>query len=81
VRIFSRGHARGIFISASGYTEPAVVVCREALQRSVIVLCTLEEIVRLLEGDVQLQGFFKEKVRAAIVEKEPLYEPLAVQSA
>ena len=33
VRVFNRGSCRGIFISASGYTEPAIHVIRQALQR------------------------------------------------
>ena len=45
VGVYHRGHSRGIFISASGYTQPAINTCREALQRSVFVLCKLEEII------------------------------------
>jgi hypothetical protein len=36
VNIFNRGHVGGILISASGYTEPAIAVCREALSQKVI---------------------------------------------
>ncbi len=76
VRVFNRGQARGIFISASGYTEPAVKTCKESLHRMVVVLCNLQEIVTLLEKEEDLNAFLKEKIRAAIVHKNPFYEPL-----
>lgn len=76
VRVFNRGHSRGIFISNSGYTSPAETTCRESLQRSVVVLCTLEEFVFLLEKELDLKRFLKEKINAAITHKNPFYEPL-----
>jgi restriction system protein len=76
VRVFNRGQARGIFISTSGYTEPAVTTCRDSLNRVVIVLCELQEIVTLLEIEEDLRSFLKEKIRAAIIHKNPLYRPL-----
>ena len=77
VRVFSRVQARGILISASGFTQPAIMTCKEALQKSVSILCKLEEIVFLLEQEKDLKTFFKAKIAAAIIEKNPLYEPLA----
>lgn len=74
VRLFGRGDVRGIFISSSGYTDPAVATCREALQSKVVVLCTLEEIVQLLDSDTSLKELLKEKAQAAIVEKKPLHQ-------
>lgn len=50
VRIFCRPEARAIFISASGYKKTAISQCIEALSNKIIVLCTLEEIVHLLEN-------------------------------
>lgn len=79
VRVFYRGHARGIFISTSGYTPAAINTCREALQKSVVVLCHLEEIVLLLEKELTLKAFLKEKIQAAIIHKNPLHEPLRHQ--
>lgn len=72
VRVFSRGHARGIFISVSGYTAPAVQICKESLQRAVVVLCKLEEMVRLLEREGNLKDLLKAKINAAIIDKNPL---------
>lgn len=77
VRVYHRGFSRGIFISASGYTEPAITVCREALQKSVFVLCKLEEFIRLLEREESISEFLRLKINAAIIHKNPLFEPLA----
>lgn len=76
VRVYHRGHARGIFISNSGYTPAAVSTCREGLQKSVFVLCQLEEVVMLLEKSEDLKAFLKAKINAAIIHKNPLHEPL-----
>ena len=76
VRVFSRGQARGIFISASGYTEAAIQSCREALQRAPFVLCELEEIVRALEAEMPLPDLLKRKIQSAIVDKLPFTKVL-----
>jgi restriction system protein len=72
-RIFFRGQARGILISASGYGEPALAISREALQKTVIVLAGLDEIVLLLEREVDLRPWLKEKISAAIGLKNPFH--------
>jgi restriction system protein len=77
VRVFSRHEARGLLISASGYTEAALQQCREALAQKVIVLSRLEEIVRLLEREGDLSAWLKAKTDAAIADKTPLFEPAA----
>ena len=74
VRIYSRGQARGIIISESGYTGPAITTCKEALRDTVIVLCKLEEIVRLLEHEKDLRAFFKVKIDATIIDKNPMVD-------
>ena len=73
VRVFSRGgQARGLFISYTDYTDPAIAQCRDALsQGAVVILATLQEIVYLLEKEGNLKGWIKAKVHAAIVEKRP----------
>jgi hypothetical protein len=76
VRLFSRSDIRGIFISASGYTEAALGNCRDALQQRVVVLCTLEEIVRLLERGGDLQQWLRTKINAALVDRNPWLEVL-----
>lgn len=77
VNIFNRGHAGGIFISASGYTDPAVVVCKEALSQKMVILCELEEIVFLLENDDDLENMLKEKINVAVNDKNPLHKIVA----
>jgi len=80
VREFSRGgQARGIFISYSPYSEPAIAQCRDAIaQGAVIVLCKLEEIVRVLDSDADLPSVLKAKVQSVIADKQPF---VAVASA
>ncbi len=71
VRVFSRNCARGLLISYSGFTDPAIVICRESLSRMVVALCGLQEIVQLLERQDDLTEFLKKKVRAAVIDKNP----------
>lgn len=75
-RVFLRHAANGIFISASGFTEPAVGQSKLALTRMVSVLCELEEIVLLLERESDVRVYFREKVQAAVVERRPLHRPV-----
>lgn len=75
VRLMSRAEVRGIFISASDYTEPAIHTVREFLQHKVLVLATLQEIVRLLEQQDDLTEFFSKKVQAAQIHKNPYFRP------
>lgn len=76
VRVFSRGgQARGIFISHTEFTEPAITQCRDALaQGAVVVLATLHEIVALLESGSEMKPWLKQKVNAAIIDKQPLFK-------
>ena len=71
VRVFNRGESRGIFISYSEYTAPAIAICEESLSKAVIVLCTLQEFVFLLERERNLEEFLREKIRKAIINKQP----------
>ncbi len=75
VNIYHRGQARGIFISASGYSDPAITMCKEALQKAVVVLCDLEELVQVLERKVELKVFLRAKVNAAMTDKNPYHKP------
>jgi len=71
VRVANRGDCRGIFISESGYTAPAIETCKDALKDMVFVLCTLEEIVMLLERDGSFESLLKTKVQSATLDKNP----------
>jgi restriction endonuclease Mrr len=73
VRVFSRNCARGLLISYSDFTDPAVTICKESLARMVVALCGLQEIVQLLEREEDLAEFLRKKVRAAVIDKNPHY--------
>lgn len=74
VRVYNRAEGRAIIISASNFTGPAISTCKDALQQKVVVLCTLEEIVMLLEKESDLCELIKNKVRAAIIDRKPYVE-------
>lgn len=68
-RLFLRpGEPRGIFISANGFSPPAVNAQREAASQKVLLLCDLFEIVQVLEREESLGRFFKDKADRAITE-------------
>jgi hypothetical protein len=71
VRVFGRGFAGGIFISYSDYSAGAYQDCKEALREKIIVLCRLEEFVRALEQGTELKEILKQKIDAAIINKDP----------
>jgi restriction system protein len=79
VRIFSRGlQVKGIFISYTHYTDPAIETCKQALSGgAVIALCTLQEIVSVLdkfEQGADLKAVLRSKVHAALLDKKPWHE-------
>ncbi len=75
VRVFNRGgQVRGLFISYSEFTDPAISQCRDALSRgTVIVMATLQEIVAMLASDQDFNRWLKAKANAAIIDKQPYY--------
>lgn len=70
-RTYSRAEARGIFISASGFTPGAIQAAKEALRDALTILLHLQDLVRALEEGVDLQRFLLDKVERAIIEKIP----------
>ena len=74
VNILNRSDVGGILISTSGYTLPAINTCKDALSKKTIVLCDLEEIVRLLESSGDLMDLLREKIMKASIEKQPFYK-------
>ena len=74
-RVFLHTDARGLLLSASGFTEPAVEQCRFALTQKTVILCDLKEILVVLEGDQTLPDYLQRKVRAAIIDRRPLTRP------
>jgi restriction system protein len=77
VRVFGRGgQARGLFISYSEFTAPAITTCRDALAGgAVVVLSKLQEIVELLDREADIKNWLKAKVTAAIADKNPMFLP------
>lgn len=73
VRVFSRGgQARGLFISYSNFTDPAIAQCRDAIAKgAVVILATLEEIVSLVNAHGDLKAWLKTKLDCAIADKQP----------
>jgi hypothetical protein len=72
VRVYSRAEVRGLMISASGYTQPAVDECQRVLTQRVVVLGELRELVMLLEQERPLDDWLREKARRAVIDREPL---------
>ena len=70
-RLFLRANAHGIFISSAGFTEPVIKECATALAQKTMILCSLQEVVMLLQRQGDLIEFFKRKSHAAIIDKNP----------
>jgi restriction system protein len=71
-RLFSRADCGGLVIASSGFTEPAIHECRQALRSRTIVLCGLDEIVRALENGESVEGLLRSRIRRAKLDKEPI---------
>lgn len=54
LRLFGRANASGIFISNSDFTEPVLKECANALNQRTMFLCSLQEIVMLLQNEAGL---------------------------
>ena len=77
VRVMGRSGVSGILISSSGYTQGVVEQCTEFLNQKTTFLCTLEEIVLLLQREGDLIQLLKAKSQAAIVDKQPFLKMLS----
>jgi predicted RecB family endonuclease len=75
-RVLTRGECRGLFISYSGYTGPAIDACKEIMKLAPIVLCTLKEFVLLIEKEKTVEELLRAKIRSLIIDKQPLAEVL-----
>ncbi|GAB3799331.1 restriction endonuclease [Micromonospora zhanjiangensis] len=71
LRLFRRPDVRGLFISNSGYTDPAVQACRDVLSQKLMVLAELNELTLLLEGDRPVEDWIREKTATVVTEREP----------
>ncbi|MDR1748280.1 MAG: restriction endonuclease [Spirochaetaceae bacterium] len=71
-RIYHRANAHGFFISASGYAPSAMTASKEALAKNaLLVLFDLEEFVKIIEKEIDFKEYSKNKIQAAIIDKEP----------
>ncbi|MFD9821772.1 hypothetical protein, partial [Streptomyces violascens] len=70
--VSGRSEVRALFISASGFTGPAITESERALNQRVIVLGELREIVLLLEQEGNVADWLREKVRIAQLDRRPL---------
>lgn len=71
VRLFGRANASGIFISNSDFTEPVLKECANAMNQRTMFLCSLQEIVMLLQNEADLLTLLRKKSQAAIISKQP----------
>ena len=71
VRLFGRASASGIFISNSEFTEPVLKECANALNQRTMFLCSLQEIVMLLQNETDLLALLRKKSQAAVIAKQP----------
>lgn len=74
MRLYQRSDVRGIFISASGYTNAAIIDIQKALNQKIIVLFTVKDIVLLLEQEHSFEYLLKSKVKAIQLEGKLLYD-------
>jgi restriction system protein len=71
VRVLTRDSIRGIFISATDPTDSALQTCKESLTKAVVFICTVQEIVMLVENQGDLKNFLRKELQAAIIDKNP----------
>ncbi|WP_404851594.1 restriction endonuclease [Enterobacter asburiae] len=76
-RLFVRANANGIFIATNGYASSVLSECRTALSHKTLFLCSLHEIILLLQRQDDLITFLKRKSQAAIIDKNPFFEILS----
>lgn len=70
-RLMLRSGVSGIIISSSEFTQAAVNMCRDFLQQRVLVLCTLREIVDVLNRETDLLVMLRTKIHAAKLDRNP----------
>jgi len=73
-RLMLRNGVGGIFISSSDYTASALETCRDFLQQRVLVLCSVREVVDIMNRDADLVEMLRAKIRAAKLDRNPFKE-------
>jgi restriction system protein len=74
-RVFMRrnsGDVRGIFISYMGFKDTTITTAKKAKTAGAfVVLCTLQQLVQLMEKRGDLLAFFQRRITALDVDEEP----------
>lgn len=71
-RIYHRANAHGIFISASGFSPSSISAAKEALvKNALLIMFDLEELVRVIEDETDFKNYLRDKIKLAIIDKEP----------
>jgi hypothetical protein len=68
---------RALYISASGYTDAAILIAKEFLSHRLCVLAELEEIVACLDKNRDLREVLRTKISRAQTHKEVLFRESA----
>lgn len=71
VRVFTRGDIGGIFISATGYTDGALLHHREAVTKKTVVMCRLDQVMAVVDTGGSLADELRRRVRAARIDRDP----------
>jgi restriction system protein len=77
-RVQYRSGARGLFISVSALTEPAVISFREAHQEKVHLAMIFSELVPILDEDHSLSVYLHRRALNTILEKNPFAKSVHV---
>lgn len=71
VRVSRRSGIRGLFVVHPGFSAAAIESVKDELHRSVFVLATIEELVRVFESDAPLTDWLRNKARHAAIDRDP----------
>lgn len=75
VKVFQRAGCAGIVIAHPGLTEPAVSMLRDGIVRGSTVLgVTLEALFRVLDSGQDVLAFFKYRIDAAALDRNPFLD-------
>ena len=74
VSVYGRGNVGGIFISYSGFSAAAIEDAKTGLTQKIFVLCELQEIIQVIDREIDLKAFFKEKINRAKTDRNPFYK-------
>jgi restriction system protein len=73
VRVYSRGHVRGIFIVEPGYTDAAVLSVANSLNQALFVLATISEFYQMFAAEESIMHWLKRKIQIAQIDRNPLH--------